>query len=364
MTIMLQVFEQVYSPSTPWQQRKVAFVDADHIVAMRLDGQSGVWLDVTKQGESPPGHHPHAGGGGRLPAQRVRQIAECRQNGGSWLIGHDGVDAGSLHAASSRTPEPAARTCPVGTVRHTRCDSERSGEGSGGARSNSARGRRRRAGLRVGGVRRGARHGRTRAGQSVPHRGRGPPRPGRGGRVPARRRGLRARMPGRAGLCVRSGLVGRSHRSRRPRRLRHPQRRPGGRSHPTSSSAAVPAIASSSRARWPIPTPGGRSRSPSRTRTLCRSTTCIRSRRRGTWAPRGGRSSGAATSRTTSPTTCSPSVVRNQAKRDATPSGWLPSDPAYHCFYVGKFLGVAVRYGLPITAADRDAIAAVAADCG
>ncbi|BDE58695.1 DUF1524 domain-containing protein [Rhodococcus hoagii] len=54
----------------------------------------------------------------------------------------------------------------------------------------------------------------------------------------------------------------------------------------------------------------------------------------------------------------------NQAKRDATPSGWLPSDPAYHCFYVGKYLGVAVRYGLPITAADRDAIAAVAADCG
>ena len=52
MPIMIQVFEQVYSPNTPWQQRKVAFVDADHIVAMRLDGQSGVWLDVTKHGES------------------------------------------------------------------------------------------------------------------------------------------------------------------------------------------------------------------------------------------------------------------------------------------------------------------------
>lgn len=54
----------------------------------------------------------------------------------------------------------------------------------------------------------------------------------------------------------------------------------------------------------------------------------------------------------------------NQAKRDSTPSGWLPSDPAYHCFYVGKYLGVAVRYGLPITAADRDAVADVVAECG
>lgn len=54
----------------------------------------------------------------------------------------------------------------------------------------------------------------------------------------------------------------------------------------------------------------------------------------------------------------------NQAKRDSTPSDWLPSDPAYRCFYVGKYLGVAVRYGLPITAGDRDAIADVAATCG
>ncbi|WP_430331868.1 hypothetical protein [Rhodococcus sp. ACT016] len=27
------------------------------------------------------------------------KIAECRQNGRSWLVGHDGVDAGSIHAA-------------------------------------------------------------------------------------------------------------------------------------------------------------------------------------------------------------------------------------------------------------------------
>ncbi|RDI23998.1 uncharacterized protein DUF1524 [Rhodococcus sp. AG1013] len=53
----------------------------------------------------------------------------------------------------------------------------------------------------------------------------------------------------------------------------------------------------------------------------------------------------------------------NQAKRDSTPSDWLPPDPAYRCFYVGKYLGVAVRWGLPITAADRDAIDDVAAGC-
>nr|WP_156112084.1 HNH endonuclease family protein [Prescottella defluvii] len=53
----------------------------------------------------------------------------------------------------------------------------------------------------------------------------------------------------------------------------------------------------------------------------------------------------------------------NQAKRDSTPSRWLPPDPAFHCFYVGKYLGAAVHWGLPITTADRDAIADVAAGC-
>nr|WP_254699264.1 HNH endonuclease family protein [Rhodococcus sp. SGAir0479] len=53
----------------------------------------------------------------------------------------------------------------------------------------------------------------------------------------------------------------------------------------------------------------------------------------------------------------------NQAKRDGTPADWLPPDPAYRCFYVGKYLGVAVRYHLPVTATDRDALAAVAQTC-
>ncbi|RVW06694.1 hypothetical protein [Rhodococcus spongiicola] len=100
MAIMLQVFEQVYSPTTPWQHRKVAFIDVDHIVAMRLDGQSGVWLDVTKQGES------HRLATTRSPAEAIYfllsifgKIAECQQNGGSWVIGHDGFDAATIHAA-------------------------------------------------------------------------------------------------------------------------------------------------------------------------------------------------------------------------------------------------------------------------
>ncbi|WP_137725549.1 hypothetical protein [Prescottella subtropica] len=99
MTIMIQVFEQVYSPTTPWPQRKVAFVDADHIVAMRLDGNSGVWLDVTKHGEA------H-----RLATTRSSEdaiffllqvfdtVAACRRNGGSWLVGHDGENIDSIRA--------------------------------------------------------------------------------------------------------------------------------------------------------------------------------------------------------------------------------------------------------------------------
>jgi len=57
------------------------------------------------------------------------------------------------------------------------------------------------------------------------------------------------------------------------------------------------------------------------------------------------------------------SGAENQAKSDKTPADWLPPDPAYHCFYVGRYLTAAVSYGLPVTAADRDAMAAVAQGC-
>ncbi|NMM86106.1 deoxyribonuclease [Rhodococcus sp. SRB_17] len=53
----------------------------------------------------------------------------------------------------------------------------------------------------------------------------------------------------------------------------------------------------------------------------------------------------------------------NQAKGDSTPSEWLPPNPAYHCFYAGKYLTVAVSYGLPISRADHQTLTDLAANC-
>ncbi|SDI60955.1 Protein of unknown function [Rhodococcus triatomae] len=53
----------------------------------------------------------------------------------------------------------------------------------------------------------------------------------------------------------------------------------------------------------------------------------------------------------------------NMDKGDKTPADWLPPHPAYHCFYAGKYLTVAVQYALPVTDADRRALADVAARC-
>ncbi|MFC9552632.1 HNH endonuclease family protein [Rhodococcus sp. NPDC056960] len=53
----------------------------------------------------------------------------------------------------------------------------------------------------------------------------------------------------------------------------------------------------------------------------------------------------------------------NQDKGDQTPQDWLPPNRAYHCFYAGKYLSVAVEYELPVTLADRDALAEVAERC-
>ncbi|WP_433680695.1 hypothetical protein [Nocardia sp. CA-119907] len=110
MTILLQVLEQSFTPTTPWERRKFTFVNADKIVGMRLDGQSGVWLDLSRPGESQ-----------RLartldPREAVTfllntfaKIAECEERGGSWLIGHDGAHPESISATRfpPRTSEVA-----------------------------------------------------------------------------------------------------------------------------------------------------------------------------------------------------------------------------------------------------------------
>lgn len=53
----------------------------------------------------------------------------------------------------------------------------------------------------------------------------------------------------------------------------------------------------------------------------------------------------------------------NQSKSDSTPAGWLPPNPAYHCFYAGKYLSVAAQYALPITQADQQTLTSVAQGC-
>jgi hypothetical protein len=53
----------------------------------------------------------------------------------------------------------------------------------------------------------------------------------------------------------------------------------------------------------------------------------------------------------------------NQDKGDATPADWLPPSRAHRCYYAGRYLAVAVRYGLPITRADRAALRSIARRC-
>lgn len=53
----------------------------------------------------------------------------------------------------------------------------------------------------------------------------------------------------------------------------------------------------------------------------------------------------------------------NEDKGDRTPADWLPPAAANHCFYAGKYLTVATQYALPITVADKAALARVATHC-
>ncbi|WP_374760465.1 HNH endonuclease family protein [Nocardia cyriacigeorgica] len=53
----------------------------------------------------------------------------------------------------------------------------------------------------------------------------------------------------------------------------------------------------------------------------------------------------------------------NQAKGDSTPGEWLPPSRPGHCFYAAKYLSVAIRYDLPITAADHAVLQSIAVTC-
>jgi len=53
----------------------------------------------------------------------------------------------------------------------------------------------------------------------------------------------------------------------------------------------------------------------------------------------------------------------NEDKRDRTPADWLPPASSTRCWFAGKYLTVAVRYGLPVTAADHRALTDAAATC-
>lgn len=49
----------------------------------------------------------------------------------------------------------------------------------------------------------------------------------------------------------------------------------------------------------------------------------------------------------------------NQAKEAGSPAEWLPPRRAYRCRYVNRYLTIAIRYDLPVTTADVQAIRAL-----
>ena len=53
----------------------------------------------------------------------------------------------------------------------------------------------------------------------------------------------------------------------------------------------------------------------------------------------------------------------NASKNDAGPGEWLPINRGYRCTYVLRYLQVARKYTLPITAADRDTAQAITRSC-
>jgi hypothetical protein len=53
----------------------------------------------------------------------------------------------------------------------------------------------------------------------------------------------------------------------------------------------------------------------------------------------------------------------NASKSDTGPGEWMPLNRSYRCTYVLRYLQVAHKYALPITAADRDAAQTITRSC-
>jgi hypothetical protein len=53
----------------------------------------------------------------------------------------------------------------------------------------------------------------------------------------------------------------------------------------------------------------------------------------------------------------------NASKNDDGPGEWMPINRSYRCTYVLRYLEVARKYALPITADDRDAAQAITQSC-
>ncbi|TQM28505.1 hypothetical protein [Nocardia bhagyanarayanae] len=108
MTILLQVLEQSFTPTTHWERRKYTFVNTAKIVGMRLDGECGVWLDLSRPGESQHlANTPDPREAITFLLTTFAKIAECEERGGSWLIGHDGAHTESI--AATRYPPRASQ---------------------------------------------------------------------------------------------------------------------------------------------------------------------------------------------------------------------------------------------------------------
>lgn len=53
----------------------------------------------------------------------------------------------------------------------------------------------------------------------------------------------------------------------------------------------------------------------------------------------------------------------NSSKRDQGPGEWLPTNAAYRCAYIARYLEVSIVYSLPVTRSDHDAATVLAPSC-